>query len=163
MIKIDDPSPLQLTPGTARVHHLFENLMVIGAWVMALIADIDQTQALTIDLSQNRLEQITELIRDRSLTGFGHLPQINGPHALAPAVEHGDRGRGALLGHAPAQRHKDAVAPNRKRRPKAPFGGAGLLDPVHHLVDLGILTMRGHPRTQLPRTLRREVHDHFTP
>src|SRR5918999_642403 len=86
MIKIDDPSPRQLTPGTAWVHHLFEDLVVIGAWVMALIADIDQTQALTIDLSENRFEQTTERIRDRSLTGFWHLPQINGPHALALAV-----------------------------------------------------------------------------
>ena len=56
MIKIDDPSPLQLTPGTAWVNHLFEDLMVIGAWVMALIADIDQTQALTINLSENHFE-----------------------------------------------------------------------------------------------------------
>src|SRR5688572_8688128 len=74
MIKIDDPYPLELTPGTARVHHLFEVLVVIGAGVMALIADIDQTQALIINLSENCFEQITELIRDRPLTGFGHLP-----------------------------------------------------------------------------------------
>jgi hypothetical protein len=42
--------------------------------MVALIADIGQTQVLTIDLRENRFEQTTELIRDRPLTGFWHLP-----------------------------------------------------------------------------------------
>src|SRR5215471_14666457 len=151
MVEIDDPYPLQWPPGTAWVHHLFEDLMVIGAWMMALIADIDKAQELTIDLSENRLEQARELIAESGLTGFGHQPQVSRPDAFAPAVKHGDRGRGSLLRHAPAQRHKDAVASNRQRRPKAPRGGAGLFDPAQYPFNLGNFSIGGHPRTQTPQ------------
>jgi hypothetical protein len=71
MVEIDDPYPLQTPPGTAWGHHLFENLMVIGAWMMALIAALGEAQELTIDLWANRLEQARELIGEGGLTGFG--------------------------------------------------------------------------------------------
>ena len=80
---------------------------------MALITDRGQTQELAINLLQNRLEQTCELIGEGGLPRFGHLPQVSRPDALAPAVEHGDCGGGPLLCHAPAQRYKDAIAPNR--------------------------------------------------
>ena len=120
---------------------------------MALIADRDQTQKLAIYLAQNRLEQTPELIGKRPLTGLGHLPQVSRPHPLAPAVEHGAGGGGPLLRHAPAPRHKDAVAPNRQRRPKAPRGSTGLLDPAQHLFDLGAFSMGRHPCTQTSQHL----------
>src|SRR5215213_2916261 len=149
----DDPSPLQTSPGTTGVHHFFEDLVVRGPGVMALIADRDQTQKLALSLAQHRLEQTTELISKRALTGFGHLPQGSRPHPLAPAGEHGDGGGGPLLCHAPAQRHQDAVAPNRQRRPQAPRGGTGLLDPAQHLFALGAFSLGGHPCTQLSQYL----------
>src|SRR5215831_113297 len=85
MVEIHDPYPLQTSPGTPGVHHFFEDLVVIGTGVMALIADIDQTQKLALYLAQNRMEQTTELIGKRPLPEFGHLPQVSRPHPLAPA------------------------------------------------------------------------------
>ena len=57
---------------------------------MALIADRAQTQKRASSLAQQRLEQTTELIGKRPLTGLGHLPQVSRPHPLAPAVENLD-------------------------------------------------------------------------
>ena len=75
MLEIHDPSPLQPSPGTPGGHHFFEDLVVIGPGVMALIADRDQTQKLAIYLAQNRLEQTPELIGKRPLTGWGICPR----------------------------------------------------------------------------------------
>src|SRR5713101_8248814 len=125
MIKIDNPDPRQHTPGTARIDHLFEDMVVIGAGMMAFIADRDQAQILTIDPTSNRLGQTTELSGEGYLTRLGHLTQIHRPHAFAPAVEHGDRGRGPLLPHAMAKRHKDTVTPHRKGGTKATLGRTG--------------------------------------
>ena len=130
---------------------------------MALIADIDQAQAVAIDLSENRLEQATELIGESTLPGFGHLPQIRRPHAFPPAVEHRDGSRPALLPHPMAKGYKDAIAPHRQGGTKAALGGTGLVEPTQHLLDLGLLSMGAMPARRLPTTLRRELHDHSTP
>jgi len=42
MIEIDDPSPLQTTPGSARVGHLLEHAMIVIAGVITLVGHIDQ-------------------------------------------------------------------------------------------------------------------------
>lgn len=118
---------------------------------MALSADRGEAQELTTDLVDNRLEQARELIGEGGLTGCGPPPQGNRPHALAPAVKHGDCGGGPLLRHAPTQRHQDAVASHRQRRAKAPRGGAGLFDPAQHPCNLGAFSIGGQPRTQPPQ------------
>jgi hypothetical protein len=151
MGEIDAPSPRPTPPGTAWGHPLVANLLVIGAWLMARIAARGEAQELPIDLLDNRLEQARELIGAGGLPGCGPQPQGNRPHALAPAVKHGYWGCGSLLRHAPTQRHTDAVASNRPRRPQAPRGGAGLCDPAQDPCNVGAFSIGGHPRTQTPQ------------
>ena len=87
----------------------------------ALIADLGQTPVLTTGLSEKRVEQSTPLIREGLLTRCGHLPEINASHALAPAVKHGDRGRGAQP-IASAQRTHWRSGPAHSRPPPVPPG-----------------------------------------
>jgi hypothetical protein len=41
VIEINNANPLQATPGTAWISHLFEHPVVVGARMVAFIADID--------------------------------------------------------------------------------------------------------------------------
>ncbi len=50
--------------------------------------------------------------------------------------------------HTTKKGHKDAVSPHRKGGTKAALGGTGLFEPAQHVLNLGTLSMGGHPRAQ---------------
>ena len=51
MIVVDDPYPLQVAPGALGIDHLFQHAVVVVTGMIAIIADIDQAEALSIDLA----------------------------------------------------------------------------------------------------------------
>ena len=88
MVRIDNASPLQGAPGTARVGHLLQHALVVSAGVIPIISAIDQAQPVAIDLPEDGLEQRGSLGGQGSLPRLRHVAQIHCPHTFPTAVQH---------------------------------------------------------------------------
>ena len=127
---VDDPYPRQVAPGALGIEHLFQHAVVVGTGMIAIIADRDQAEALSIDLAQDVLEQSGQLSRERRLPRLWHLAQIHRANALATAMQARDgRGR-SFLPFPVAPGHIDTIAAHGEGRLTPTVGRPGLMQRV---------------------------------
>src|SRR5215216_860945 len=116
--------------------------------MVAIIADIDQAEAVSVDLAQDVLEQSGQLRRERRLPRLWHLAQIPRANALATAIQDRDgRGR-SFLPFPVAHGHIDTIAAHGEGRLKPTVGRPGLMQPADDAIDLGRLAVWSHACTE---------------
>jgi len=73
MIAVDNPYPRERAPGVLRIAQRFQPTMLRVTGIVAIIAAIDHTQALRVDLTPNVLPEHGPLRRQGWLPGLEHL------------------------------------------------------------------------------------------
>src|SRR5712692_8173308 len=145
---VDDPYPRKVAPGALGIDHLLQHAVVVVTGMVAIIADRDQAQALSVDLAQDVLEQSGQLGRERRLPRLWHLAQIHRADALATAMQYRDgRGR-SFLPFPVAHGHIDAISAHGEGRLKPAVGRPGLMQPADDAIDLGRLAGWSHACTE---------------
>jgi hypothetical protein len=79
VVGVDQPYPPKGVPGALGIGHRFYHTVIGIAWMVPIIPDRDQPEAVAVDLTHQGLEQGRPLGGERGLTGLWHLPQIHGP------------------------------------------------------------------------------------
>jgi hypothetical protein len=120
--------------------------------VIPFLGHRDPAQPLAIDLAEEDLEQSVSLPRQGALTRLGMCPRYT-----ASDVSHGDRAprwspwRPPTISSVGAAHA--AVATNRQRGPLSTRRRVRLFEPVHHVLDLRDVAVRGHASAQARKHL----------